>query len=119
MSRGRSCRRLTARAMSLTEIQIFWLDFRAIAEHPGIQQHVLELPHVTWPTVLAEFPQRAAREALRMNTQDPMFFFHAGMIERALGNEEAARSYLETALAIDPGFHHVMADEAREVLEQL
>ena len=40
--------------------------------------------------------------ALRLGTQDALFFFHAGMIERALGSAESARRYLERALAVSP-----------------
>ncbi|MGH7718771.1 MAG: tetratricopeptide repeat protein [Gemmatimonadaceae bacterium] len=64
---------------------------------------------------------RAARDAmtqaLRMGTQDAMLFFHAGMIERSLGERERARHFLERALAVNPHFHHLQPGIARAVLD--
>jgi len=65
----------------------------------------------------------AAREAmvaaLRLGTRDARLFLHAGLIERRLGNREAAREYLERALATNPHFHVLQADLARRVLTEL
>lgn len=58
----------------------------------------------------------AMQQALRMNTQDATFHYHAGMIERALGNDDAARRHLTRALQINPRFHHVFATRARAEL---
>ncbi|MEO8193025.1 MAG: tetratricopeptide repeat protein [Gemmatimonadales bacterium] len=54
--------------------------------------------------------------ALRMGTQDAMLFYHAGMIERGLGDKPRARHYLERALAINPWFHPTQSREARAAL---
>ena len=63
---------------------------------------------------------RAASDAaLRMGTQDPMLFFHAGMIARALGDTSAARRDLAHALELNPHFHHWFADTARAALDSL
>jgi len=56
--------------------------------------------------------------ALRLGTRDARLFFHAGLIERAAGHADAARAYLRHALAINPGFHVLQADEARRVLAE-
>lgn len=61
----------------------------------------------------------AMRQALRTGSRDPLFLFHAGMIERALGNRQAARRYLRDALAVNPRFHHRFAQQAREALAEL
>lgn len=58
-------------------------------------------------------------EALRLGTRDAQLFYHAGMIERALGNTAAAAAYLRQALATNPRFHPRHADEARRALEAL
>ena len=62
-------------------------------------------------------PARAAMaEALRLGTRDARLFYHAGMIERALGNVGEAARYLRLALDTNPHFHALQADEARRVL---
>lgn len=61
----------------------------------------------------------AMQQALRMNTQDASFHYHAGMIERALGNDDAARRHLTRALQINPRFHHVFAARARAELARV
>ena len=58
-------------------------------------------------------------EALRLGTRDAKLFFHAGMIHRALGNRERARSYLAQALAVNPHFHVLQADQAVRALADL
>ena len=61
----------------------------------------------------------AMAKALRMGTQDAMLFFHAGVIELALGNRAGARRQLERALAINPNFHPSQPEEARQLIAQL
>lgn len=58
----------------------------------------------------------AMATAMREGTQDAQLFFHAGMIEQALGHQEIARSHLTRALAINPTFHPTQPAEARAVL---
>jgi tetratricopeptide (TPR) repeat protein len=63
--------------------------------------------------------QKYSQEALRLGTKDALMLFHAGMIESALGNAEAATSYLENALAINPHFSIIYAPVAQATLSQL
>ncbi|WP_435011504.1 tetratricopeptide repeat protein [Tundrisphaera lichenicola] len=56
-------------------------------------------------------------DALRLGIKDPNFYFHAGMIRKKLGDAEQARTYLGKALAINPKFAILQADEARKALE--
>jgi tetratricopeptide (TPR) repeat protein len=58
----------------------------------------------------------AMTEALRLGTRDARLFYHAGMIERALGDVGAATRYLRRALETNPHFHPLHADEARRAL---
>jgi tetratricopeptide (TPR) repeat protein len=53
------------------------------------------------------------RKALSLGMRNALFFFHAGMIERALGDDAAAREDLRTALQINPFFSIQHAAEAR------
>jgi tetratricopeptide (TPR) repeat protein len=46
----------------------------------------------------------AMQHALSEHTEDAQLFYHAGMIERALGNADAAREYLGQAVAMNPRF---------------
>ena len=61
----------------------------------------------------------AMGQALALGTRDAMLFYHAGMIERALGNRASARRYLADALAVNPYWHPTQPDEARAALEAL
>ena len=63
--------------------------------------------------------QAAMTEALRLGTKDARLFFHAGMIERALGNHDAARRHLTRALATNPHFHVLHAETARRTLSEI
>jgi tetratricopeptide (TPR) repeat protein len=63
--------------------------------------------------------QAAMTEALRLGTQDARLLFHAGMIHRALGEHEAARTALARALALNPRFHVLHAAVAAGVLAEL
>ncbi|MEO8357583.1 MAG: tetratricopeptide repeat protein [Chloroflexota bacterium] len=58
-------------------------------------------------------------EALKLGTKDPLKLFHAGMIALELGSKAQAREYLEEALAINPHFSILYAEEAHRTLEIL
>ena len=47
---------------------------------------------------------QAKEKALELGTPEPAFYYHAGMIERALGQHDQARQHLEKALALNPHF---------------
>jgi tetratricopeptide (TPR) repeat protein len=63
--------------------------------------------------------RRAMAAALAVGTRDPLFHFHSGMIERALGNDAQAVRQLERALEINPGFHPRHPATARAVLDSI
>lgn len=63
--------------------------------------------------------QTNSMEALKLGTKDPLKLFHAGMIALELGDKSQAREYLEEALAINPHFSILYAEQARETLETL
>jgi tetratricopeptide (TPR) repeat protein len=60
-----------------------------------------------------------AREALRLGTRSAPLHYHLGMIEAALGQADAARRSLATALAINPYFSIRDAKQARDTLAKL
>jgi tetratricopeptide (TPR) repeat protein len=63
--------------------------------------------------------QEMMDQALALGTQDARLFYHAGMIAHALRNDEQARTHLEHALAINPHFSVLFADQAQELLKSM
>lgn len=57
-----------------------------------------------------------ADQALRLGTRNALFHFHRGMIQRALGNDRAARADLEQAMVINPHFSILHAPTATRAL---
>jgi tetratricopeptide (TPR) repeat protein len=57
--------------------------------------------------------------ALKLNTQDALLWFHAGMIDARLGNRAAAREKLAHAVELNPYFSLLWSDSARETLARL
>jgi tetratricopeptide (TPR) repeat protein len=60
-----------------------------------------------------------ANRSLRLGTRDPLFLFHRGVIEHALGHEEAARRDLAAALNLNPHFSLRWSEEATSLLDSL
>jgi tetratricopeptide (TPR) repeat protein len=61
----------------------------------------------------------AIAESLKLHTQDPTLFYHAGMIEFTAGSRPAARNYPEQALKLSPHFDPLQLPIARHTLESL
>ncbi|HEY4955621.1 MAG TPA: hypothetical protein VII02_12135 [Gemmatimonadaceae bacterium] len=61
----------------------------------------------------------AMTRARHLGTRDAMLFYHAGMIERALGQRNRAQYFLQEALDINPAFHPSQPREIRAVLDSL
>ncbi len=59
---------------------------------------------------------KASQQSLKLGTQDALFFFHAGMIQAKLGQNNEARTFLEKALTLNPNFSFLHAPEAKKVL---
>lgn len=55
-------------------------------------------------------------EAMRLETKNAQFFYHAGMIENALGNRTEAKRLLKLSLDTNPSFDLIQADVARKTL---
>lgn len=60
-----------------------------------------------------------AELAMRLKTRDARIYYHAGMIELALGNKAQAKTHLQTALQINPRFDLTKADSAEAALKTL
>lgn len=59
------------------------------------------------------------RAALQLGTRDPLLYYHAGMIESALGHSKEAISLLSAALRINPRFDYTQHRIARATLDSL
>ncbi len=61
----------------------------------------------------------AISAALNPKANDARIYYHAGMIEKDLGNRAEAKKMLETALKINPIFDLIQAETARKALSEL
>lgn len=61
----------------------------------------------------------AMKTAMRLHTPEPLFLYHSGMIENALGHKDAARELLRKALEINPRFDAHLAVAAAKTLEEI
>jgi tetratricopeptide (TPR) repeat protein len=67
------------------------------------------------------FQEARARssEAMRIGTKDAVLFYHAGMIELALGNRDKAKQFLRSALELNPSFDLIQSEVAKLTLAGL
>jgi tetratricopeptide (TPR) repeat protein len=61
----------------------------------------------------------AMQKAMRFETPEPMFFYHAGLIDTALGKKDEAREMLKKALGLNPHFDSRQASIAGKALKDL
>jgi tetratricopeptide (TPR) repeat protein len=81
-----------------------------------VRQDVYGWDLLAWALYRSGRPAEAhekMRHALALGTRDASLFYHAGMIETALGRHLEARRYLETAHAINPHWHPLQPAEAK------
>lgn len=74
---------------------------------------------LAWCLLKAGKPEEARtmiRRAMKWRTPEAEIHFHAGMIELALGQKEAARKHFNRALSLNPVFHPVHAKRAAEAM---
>ena len=60
--------------------------------------------------------EQAMSKAMKMGTQEPLFFYHAGMIAYACGKKQDAAKLLKRALELNPKFDPRQAKVAESVL---
>ena len=56
---------------------------------------------------------------MRLKTKNALFFYHAGMIEKGLGNKKTAKDFLQKALWTNPAFDLLQAEKAKAALKEL
>ncbi len=59
------------------------------------------------------------KSAMKLGTRDAMLYYHAGMIQRAIGEEKQAEQMLSQALAINPHFDLMQTRIARSTLTDI
>jgi Flp pilus assembly protein TadD len=59
---------------------------------------------------------KASEKAMQFGTRDALLLFHAGMISEGLGRRDQARAELNEALKINPHFHLIYAETAKQRL---
>lgn len=62
---------------------------------------------------------KAIQEAMRLKTKDARIFYHAGMIEKSLGNKKEAAKFLKMAIALNPSFDILQSEKAKTALQEL
>jgi len=60
----------------------------------------------------------ASVKAIALQTPEPMFYYHAGVIAITSGHVEAGKEMLRKALALNPNFAFPQAEDARERLAE-
>jgi tetratricopeptide (TPR) repeat protein len=60
--------------------------------------------------------QRATERAIKMDTPEPAFYYHAGMIALALGRKPDAVKLFQRALRLNPNFDPIQASIAKKEL---
>ena len=91
---------------------------RALRDRPSVQSADV-LSWTLYTTGDLRGAAAASQRAHLLGTEDPLFFFHSGMIEARLGMVVQARADLTHALALNPAFSILHADEARHELHRL
>ena len=91
---------------------------KAYENRPSIQTADV-LAWALYKTGGFEEAQKLSEEALKLETKDALKLFHAGMIALQLENQAQAREYLEQAVALNPHFSILYADEAQRTLKTL
>ncbi len=77
------------------------------------------LAWVLYKNGLYQEAAQAAQHVAAAGTPDPLFYYHRGMIDHALGHDAAARQHLKAALSLNPGFDPAQAKVARQTLAAL
>jgi len=112
------------------DLALFYADHSTKLDQAVVlARRELEVRHdvYTWDVLAwALFKQGEAKEAaaamshaLGHGTMDAQLFFHAGMIYADLGDSVRAQEFLHQALMINPHFHPIYAETARQTLKKL
>jgi tetratricopeptide (TPR) repeat protein len=112
------------------QLALFWVDhdlnldeaLAAAEKEYSVRQDIYASDLLAWSLYkkgrFAE-AKSAMTSALRLGTQDPKLFYHAGLIESANGDNQKAVEFLQKALQINPAFDVLQAEKAKEKLSAI
>lgn len=111
-------------------LALFWADhdlkldeaLEAVSREHAIRRDVYTADIFAWCLYKKERFQEAKTailEALRLKNKDARVFYHAGLIEKALGHKKEAAKYLELALKTNPAFDLLQSEKAKTALREL
>jgi tetratricopeptide (TPR) repeat protein len=111
------------------ELALFYADHdRRLDQALTLAQKELEVRHdvSTWDALAWALLKNgrtqdagdAMKKAMAQGTRDPLLFFHAAAVEHRLGNARQSGNYAREAIAMNPQFHPLFADQARQWLPQ-
>ncbi len=112
------------------ELALFYADhgidretaYQMAANEYSRRRDIYGADALAWTALKAgkiEEARSAIREAMKLGTQDPRIYYHAGMIAAAAGEGAEAKSMLTRALSISPAFDPMQAATARLTLREL
>jgi tetratricopeptide (TPR) repeat protein len=118
------------RVLANRELALFYADHGIkLPEALRLARKELEVRHdiYTWDTLAwvlyrnGRFDEasEAINKALVLHTDDPLLWFHAGMICHSLGKDSEAGDFLRRALTANPHFHVFQAETASRTLEEI
>ena len=98
-------------------------DAYAIARRElTVRDDILTQDTLAWAAAMDgrwDVARAASARALRFDTEMSLLQYHAGVIAQHFGERDAAKRRFERALALNPSFHAVYADDARARLAAL
>lgn len=62
--------------------------------------------------------KKLSNEALRLKTKNALFYFHAAMIDNAMGNKSSAIKFFKLAIEANPSFDLIKAETAKRFLSE-
>ena len=96
--------------------------YRIARRELAVRDDVFTEDTLAWCAAMGgHWDEARARSAapLRHGTENSLLEYHAGIIALHFGDRATARARLENALALNPQFHAVYADDARNELARL
>jgi tetratricopeptide (TPR) repeat protein len=118
------------RVLANRELALFYADRGVkLPEALDLARNEFEVRHdiYTWDTLAwvlyknRRFQEAsdAMAKATALHTNDPLLLFHAGVIDRAVGNNAEAEDFLRRALNTNPRFHIFHAETASQTLDEI
>jgi tetratricopeptide (TPR) repeat protein len=110
-------------AIYYSEHRIHTADAYAIARHELLaRDDIFTEDTLAWAAAADgrwDVARTASRKAMRFDTENSLLQYHAGIIALHFGDRDEAKRRLGKALALNPSFHQVYADDARAQLARL